>query len=130
MKTLRTLGLYFIVLIVALFVWSAWQIKHGTGHADFSFVILVPVALGLAFRKRWALWLSVFLGFSSSCLVVGVAVTQSVSRLTGLELGFGPFRFADLSVAAIWVFTLIYVLVIGAPMVSAIAMRRDTNYDA
>jgi hypothetical protein len=125
MKTLRALGLYFVVLTVALFVWSVWQVKHGTGHADFSFVILFPAALGLVFRRRWAIWLSVILGFASSCLVVGVAVTQSISHMTGLELGFGPFRLSDPGVAAIWIFASIYVLMIGAPMIGVIIFRRD-----
>jgi hypothetical protein len=62
MKTLRVLGLYFLVLASVLFVWSAWQVKNGLEHADFSFVVLVPVALGLICCKRWAIWSAFVLG--------------------------------------------------------------------
>jgi hypothetical protein len=127
MKTFRSLGLYFIILTFVLFASSVWQIKRGIGHADFSFVILAPMALGLVYRKQWAIWLSVLLGFASSCLVVLMAFIQTFSPLTGLEVGLGPCQLSNPSAAAVWIFALIYVLTIGTPMMCALTIQRDAN---
>jgi hypothetical protein len=56
-----------------------------------------------------------------------MAVAHSIFNMNGLQLGFGPFQISDSSVAAIWFFTLIYVLIIGAPMMIAVIFRKDTK---
>ena len=124
MKIISALGLYFTALIISLSIWSVHQVEHGLGHADFSFVLFLPIALGLIFDQRWAIYGSVLLGFASSVLALTAAVIHGTSHINGLELNLGTFQISSSNEAGIWALALIYLSFIGAPMMSTLIIPR------
>ncbi len=129
MKSLRHIGLYLITIFAVLLMWSIWQIKHGSESANLSFVVAVPFAIGLLCERRWAIWGTGFLGILSSSLMVGIAMVHSISGLTGLSVELGPFQMSHPNAVAIWIFTLVYLLVIGVPMASVLTLRKNRRQD-
>lgn len=127
MKSLHYIGLYLITIFAVLFIWSIWQVKHGSGHADFSFIFFIPFAIGLLRSRRWAILGTGLLGIISSSLIVVIAVVRSISGLQGLELRLGPFQISNPSIVAIWIFACVFVLVIGAPMATVIFLQKNAR---
>ena len=127
MRYLRSIGAYLLIVAVALFLLSLWQIKFGSGHADLSFLIIVPFAVGLLFGRKWALWGTGILGAVLTALVLCFAVVHSVAEFSGLTVSLGPVVLLEPSALSVWAFALIVVLLLGLPMLSVFMKENMIN---
>ena len=128
MKSSQSIGVYLLSIFAVLLIWSLWQVEHGSGHADFSFVLIAPFAIGLLRNQRWAILCAGVIGIISSSLIIAMAAVHSISGLTGMEVALGPFQLSNLSAVAIWILALAFVFAIGAPMASVLMVRKDANH--
>lgn len=127
MKSSHSIGVYLLSMCTALLIWTTWQLEHGSNHADFSFIILVPFAIGLLLNQRWAILGAGVIGIISSSLIVGMAAVHSISGLRGLDVGLGPFQLSNPSAVAIWIFAFAFVIAIGLPMASVLMVRKTAR---
>jgi hypothetical protein len=128
MKSSQSIGVYLLSICAVLLVWSIWQLERGSGHADFSFVIFAPFAIGLLRNQRWAILGAGILGIISSSLIVGMAVIHSISGLADLEVALGPLQLSNPSAVAIWILALAFVFAIGVPMASVLMAGKIARH--
>ena len=102
MKLACYIGLYQLTVTVVFTLCSMWQIKRGSGSADFSYLIILPVAVGLICDRRWAVLASAILGVVASFMCIGLAAVYSIFGLSGLEVSLGPFLLVEPSAVGLW----------------------------
>ncbi len=127
MKYVRALGAYLLVTAAVLLASSVWQMKMGCGRADFSFLIIVPFAIGLVRGRKWGLWGIGTLGVLVSCLVLFIAFIHTVSGLRGFSIGLGPIVFEEPSPVHLWGFAVAVIGVLGLPMMSVFLERNEMD---
>ena len=99
----KLLGWYLAILSLLL-LGSSWFVVARGGRADHSFLILVPLAIGLLLSKSWARWGSVILGFLATVVAVAFATVHTFSPLSRLTVSLGPFVVENPSTPVIWLF--------------------------
>jgi hypothetical protein len=127
MAYLRRVGIYLVCVCSALLLSSFWQLRYGSGHADLSFLLVVPFAIGLFRARAWALWGTAIIGGIVSAGVIGTAIIQSTSGLPGLTLWIGPVTLTEPSALLVWLFAISFVIVLGVPMLSVLTRRGELN---
>jgi len=125
MNRSRITGLYLLIALVILTELSIYEIKRGTGRVDFSFVIMLPFAIGLLWNRKWAITGTRALGMISATAVILVALIRTVPA-GDLSVNLGPFNFANPSVVTIWLFALAYISFLGVPMM-CVSLKRQTT---
>lgn len=123
MNFLRKIAIYLLGMLSILIVGCFWQLKYGSGRADFSFLILVPFAVGLLRARRWAVWGTGALGMVTAMMSVGIALGVSISGMTGLTVGFGPVVLTHPTAIDLWAFALAYLALFGIPMMRVFTKR-------
>ncbi len=121
MKFWRNIGIYLLGMISIMLVGALWQLKCGSGYADFSFLFLMPLAAGLLWGRRWAIWGTGALGIISVTILIGMVLVCSVLGTTGVTLGVGPVVMTQPKVLSLWLFALTYIVLLGIPMMSVLA---------
>jgi hypothetical protein len=53
MNRIRITGLYLLIALIILAELSISEMKRGSGRVDFSFIILLPFAIGLLCNRKW-----------------------------------------------------------------------------
>ena len=125
MKFLHYIGIYLLGVSAIVIALSLWQIKYGSGHADFSFLLLLPFAIGLLWARRWAVWGTGLLGVGTVTLAVATAIIYSASATSGPTIEFGPLTMTEPNAIHLWGLALAYVFVFGIPMMSVLAKRLE-----
>lgn len=120
MRYLRALGWYMLIMTIALLASSLWQLKLGSGQADFSFIIILPFAIGLLFFKKWAIWGTGVLGVLFTVYIIIVAVLLSFMSHTGVTVGLGPVVLSEPGSGQMWALAAPAVLLLGLPMGTAL----------
>lgn len=130
MKLTRYTGLYLLLVVAAFTLCSLWQLRHGSSRVDFSYIIVLPIAIGLICRRRWAVLASAILGFGGSITGIGIAGVYSIFGMSGLEVRLGPILLIEPSVVALWSLILLFVLAIGLPMAGPYLMKKEIGHFA
>jgi hypothetical protein len=129
MRIPRYLGLYLVVIAAILTIASLWKARHDAGQVSYSYIISVPVAVGLIYTQRWAVIAAGILGVGCSLIALGFATARSIFGLHDLEVGLGPFHLAEPSAGLLWIFTFMFLVVIGLPMSSMLWMKERAVHD-
>ncbi len=127
MNRIRITGLYLLIALIILAELSISEMKRGSGRVDFSFIILLPFAIGLLCNRKWAVTGTATLGMISTIVVILVALMRTVSGAGDLSVNLGPFVFAKLDVVTVWLFALVYVSFFGIPMICVSLKRQATQ---
>jgi len=111
------IGRYLIGLCIFLLLASIWQVTLGSGHADFSFLILLPFAWGTLKDRDWGFLGTIVFGLLSSL----VAIASLYVNGNSFTVGFGPIHLINPSEQKHWFFVISYLLLVGVPTISLIS---------